>query len=138
MPLFLTLTTTDAPGCPLGSAISRVELEGPTDIWPGLETVPDDGRELWVPPPPVPVSITNFQARAVLLAMASPTGIAERTLFQDIDDTLRAEGGVGWQAWEYANEITRDGELVNSLGQRLGMSPAQLDQLFIAAGSISA
>lgn len=138
MPMFLTVTTEDAPGCPAGSAISRMELDQPTDIWPGLETVPDDGRELWVPPPPVPPAITNFQARAVLLAMASPTGVEGRTLFQDIDDTLRGEGGVAWQAWEYANEITRDGELVSSLGQRLGMSPAQLDQLFIAAGSISA
>ena len=141
MAMFLALTMVDAPGCPAGSAVTRVWLDELTeDAWPGMQLVPDDGRALWVPPAaqPVPPSITNFQARAVLMQMPSPTGQAGRTLFQDVDDALRAEGGVAWQAWEYANDVTRDGPLVNSLGARLGMTPAQLDQLFITGSGISA
>lgn len=142
MPVYLALTEVDAPGCPVGSAIGRFDLDEVAEgAWPGLVLVPDDGRDLWVPPPPVPpvpASITNFQVRAVLMGMPSPTGIAGRTLFQDIDDTLRAEGGLAWSAWEYANEVTRGGELVNSLGARLGLSPAQLDQMFTMGAEISA
>lgn len=86
----------------------------------------------------VPPSVTNFQARAVLLQMPSPSGTPGRTLFEDVDAALHAAGGVGLQAWEYANDVTRSGPLVASLGSQLGLTPAQLDQLFIAANGISA
>ena len=86
----------------------------------------------------VPTSVTNFQARAVLLSMPSATGQAGRTLFDDINDALHTEGGVALQAWEYANDVTRDGPLVNSLANSLGLSQTDLDTLFINAASITA
>lgn len=139
MPIFLAVTTADSPDCPAGSALQRIELDEPFSGWPGIETIPDDGRELWVAPPPppaVPHAITNFQARATLMQLPSAT--AGRTLFEDVDDAMHAAGGTALQAWEYANEVYRDGALVASLGEQLALSPAEMDQLFITASGIVA
>ena len=142
MAVYLVLTTAALPsGTPAGAAVNRIEADPAFQPGPGLTLLLDDGRELWAPPappPPVPASVTNFQARAVLMQMPSPSGATGRTLFQDVDDALHAEGGVALQAWEYANDVTRDGPLVNSLGARLGMTPEQLDGLFLAAATITA
>ena len=88
--------------------------------------------------PFVPATVTNFQARAVLMKMASLTGDPKRSMFDDINDTLLASGGLAWAAWEYANDVERNGVLVASLGDRLGLSGAAMDQLFIEAGKITA
>ena len=142
MPVYLALTQADAPGCPAASAVGRFELDEITNgAWPGLVLVPDDGRALWVPPPPappVPASITNYQARALLSRMPSVSGAAGRTLFQDVDDAMHAAGGLDLQAWEYANDVTRDGDLVASLGAKLGMTGPQLDEFFVTASAITA
>ena len=42
--------------------------------------------------PHVPNEVSNLQARAVLMQM--PGSAEGRTLFDDVDDTLRAQGGV--------------------------------------------
>ena len=84
----------------------------------------------------VPASVTNFQARAVLLQM--PGSAAGRSLFEDVDDALRGMGGAAWQAWEFANEFTRHGALVGQMGANFGMTAAQLDALFTAAAKVSA
>lgn len=126
---------------PAGVLLYRWDVPDHYEVPEGLEIREEDGSPFWTPPPAprfVPESITNFQVRAVLLSMPSPTGIAGRTLFQDIDDTLRAESGLAWAAWEYANDVTRGGALVNSLGARLGMTPDDLDQIFVAGAGISA
>lgn len=83
------------------------------------------------PPPrmPVPQEVTNFQARAALM---------QAGLFQAVDDALRAAGGAAWQAWEYANVFTRGGTLVNGMAAQLGLTDAQLDDLFRAAALIEA
>lgn len=86
----------------------------------------------------IPVSVTNFQARAVLMQMPSPTGVADRTIFDDVNDALKAQGGVPYQAWEQSNDFTRNGALVNSMAEKLGLTSDQLDQIFIAAAIIEA
>ena len=86
--------------------------------------------------PFVPQSVTNYQARAVL--MSQPGSAAGRSLFDDVNAALQALGGTAWQAWEYANDITRDGELVAQIGTQLGLNSAQLDALFVSASQISA
>lgn len=98
-----------------------------------------EGLEPYDPPPPPPVvprEVTNFQARALLMGMPSPT--AGRTMFDDVDDTLRARGGVAWQAWEYANTLQRNGALVRAMAEELGFTPGQLDALFVQAAAIEA
>lgn len=102
-----------------------------------------DAWSAWTPstPPqdpasPVPIEITNFQARAVLHGV--PGSAEGRSLFDDVDDALRAQGGMAWQAWEYANTITRNGSLVNAMATQFGISDAQMDAMFTLGATISA
>lgn len=79
---------------------------------------------------PVPREVTNFQARAALLVAG---------LFEVVDAALKAGNDpVALQAWEYANTIARDGELVNRLAAQLNLTQANLDDLFRNAGRIQA
>lgn len=87
-------------------------------------------------PVPVPSSVTNAQARAVLMQLPSPvnTGL---TLFDDIDAFCAAQGGIMRMAWDWVNEFTRDGAMVEQvLKSNFGMSDEQVDQLFIQAAAI--
>lgn len=81
--------------------------------------------------PPVPTAVTNFQARAALLAAG---------LFGRVDAAIKAQpqDSPAYQAWEYANEITRTGTLVNSVAETLGFTATQLDDLFRQAATIEA
>lgn len=81
--------------------------------------------------PPVPTAVTNFQARAALLTAG---------LFDRVNDALLAmpANSTARQAWEYANELTRNGTLVNSMAETLGLTAAQLDDLFRQAATIEA
>lgn len=87
------------------------------------------------PPPPVPREVTNFQTRALLMGL--PGSAPGRTLFQDVDDALRALGGVPWQAWEYTTTIPRQSALVAALGAQFNLTEAALDDMFRAAAQIS-
>lgn len=92
-----------------------------------------------LPAPPqaplVPVEITNFQARALLMQI--PGSAQGRTFFEDVDDALRALGGVAWQAWEYTTVFPRNSELIATMAAQFNLSEAQIDQMFIAASQIS-
>jgi hypothetical protein len=82
------------------------------------------------PPAPVPDKVTNFQARAALIAAG---------LFDAVDAAVRAsDDPIALQAWDYANEVTRNGALVNGLASGLGLTAEQLDDLFRAAAVIEA
>ena len=88
------------------------------------------------PAPPVPPeSVTNFQIRAALMAMPSPSG---GTVYDAVDAAAHAQGGIALQAWEYANEVNRTGPLVQQMAAALGFDEAALDALFTAAAGISA
>lgn len=89
-------------------------------------------------PIPVPASVTNYQCRATLMGIPSPSGTVNRTLFDDINDELKTRGGLAWQAWEYSSIVERNGPLVLSLITMLNMTDAQADQLFITASQVSA
>lgn len=103
-------------------------------LWDGLVFSP--------PPAPgpaprrVPAAVTNFQARAVLMGLPGPGGAG--SLFDAVDAALRAEGGPAWQAWEYANEFTRGGELLARMAEVFGLSAERLDELFLAASEVEA
>ena len=121
--------------------ISRPPNERFTDIGRFQSAI--DAWSAWTPSTPlvppgstVPPEITNFQARAVLMGM--PGSAEGRTLFEDVDDTLRAMGGTAWQAWEYANTITRNGVLVQQMAAQFGLTDANLDEMFRQAALVSA
>jgi hypothetical protein len=89
----------------------------------------------------VPPSVTNFQMRAALSDMPMPHG---GSLFDAVDDAIQAgkvnstAGMLAWQAWEYANEITRYGATVETMATAFGFNDTQLDDLFRAASTIQA
>jgi hypothetical protein len=93
----------------------------------------------WVPlgqTASVPESVTAFQIKAALHALPAISG--PDTLYDEINSLLTSAGGVSYLAWEYATEVTRNGQLVNSLASQLGWTGEQLDKLFISAAGISA
>lgn len=115
------------PGVPLWAGVAPWQDEAPPPLAPGV----------------VPTRITMAQARAVLLL--TPGSAPGRTLFDDVDDALRAErdaggvaGRVAWQFWEFANELERRSAMVARLAAGLGLSGAAVDELFRAAVRIAA
>lgn len=100
---------------------------------------------------PVPASVTNYQARAVMRQFFLPDG---RSLLNAVNDDLvasreaakalpetdpqRIQIDVAWQAWEQANSYDRDGNLVASLAAKYGMTDEQTDTLFREAQSVTA
>ena len=125
-----------------GAAVNRIVADKISDVKTDRShtIIADDNRPLVEPvlQQRVPMSVTNFQARAILMGLPSPAGTAGRTMFQDVDDLMHKTGGVSLQAWEYANEVDRAGPLVASLITKMGMTEARADELFIMAMSVSA
>jgi hypothetical protein len=96
-------------------------------------------HNLWRERPSAPDEITNFQARVLLLQMASPfrkNEDDERTMFDDADDFCRKAGGAVWQAWEYANVFQRRGLLVETIKNLWGLTDDQVSAMFIQASRI--
>jgi hypothetical protein len=94
----------------------------------------------YVPPPPppyvapVPDNITNAQARYVL--RRTPTATAGVTLFDAVDAAVAAQGGDIKQFWEYANLFYRQSPSILGLASALGLTSAQLDDLFRTASEV--
>ena len=130
---------------PNGSKLDKVFLANMDNytVPDGLELRANDNQPIWnalqlTTKSGVPASVTNFQARAIMMTYASPTGVASRTLFQDVDDYINARGGVAQTAWSFARTVERRGELVTTLANNLGLTDQQIDDLFIAASYIQA
>jgi hypothetical protein len=74
----------------------------------------------------IPKTISMRQARLVLLKSG---------FLPTIEEVLRAlpspSREVAIIEWEYATEVHRDSDLINSLGPVLGLSDEQIDQMFI-------
>lgn len=82
-------------------------------------------------PVPVPAQVTMRQARLSLL---------QAGLLDQVQQALAQMPGVEGQAarieWEYSQTVKRDKPFVIAVGQLLGMTSAQLDQLFVTAAGI--
>lgn len=83
------------------------------------------------PPPPIPTTVTRFQALAVLAAGGYLPTIRTYIATLGEDDITRL-------AWESASEWERTSPTLNALAQMLGLTDAQVDDLFVAASNISA
>jgi hypothetical protein len=81
-----------------------------------------------LPPAPVPEAVTARQARLALL------GVGKLAM---VEGALAAIPGVQGEAarieWEYASEVQRHSPLINALAPMLGLTAAQVDDLFRAA-----
>jgi hypothetical protein len=80
---------------------------------------------------PVPSAVTMRQARLAMLGAG---------LLNQVNTTIDSMAGVAGDAarieWEYANEVHRDSPLVVTLSTALGLTAAQLDDLFRQAATL--
>ena len=83
------------------------------------------------PPPPIPATVTRFQALATLAA-----GGYLDTVHAYIDTLPRSN--ITRLAFENATDWERTSPTINALAQMLGLSDAQVDDLFVAASQVSA
>ena len=98
--------------------------------WLSAGSVPDPIPES--PPDtadPVPASVSRFQARAALQLAG---------LLDDAEAAIAQANPLSRIAWEHANVYRRDSPTVISIGQQLGLSEADMDELFKTAASITA
>lgn len=72
-------------------------------------------------PPPVPQAVTPLQARRAINAAG---------LRASIEAAIAAADQDAKDAWEYATEIRRDNALIASMAGALGLTSAQIDDLF--------
>lgn len=89
----------------------------------------------YVPPAPeltpVPAKVTMRQARLALLAVGKLAAVTAA-----INALPRPQKEAAQIEWEYSQEVQRHNGLVSLLAPALGMSSADLDQLFITAAEL--
>lgn len=92
----------------LSEVLAPYGLKGPVDI--------------------VPVSVPMWAVRTVL---------AEDGLFDQADALVKASNDIALKnVWEYGNFADRTSASIVSLGTALGLTEAQIDQMFIDAGAL--
>lgn len=83
------------------------------------------------PPPVIPSSITQRQARISML---------DAGILDDVEAAISSIAGVEGEkariAWEWASEIRRDDPLLISIAEHLGLDSEQIDQIFLEASKI--
>ncbi len=83
------------------------------------------------PAPEVPQSVTMRQARLVLLGAGLLSGVDAAIAAMPEPDKSVAQ-----ITWEFAQTVDRDFGMVPQLAAALGMTEAQIDDLFIAAAQL--
>lgn len=89
-----------------------------------------DGDGWKTPAPPAPV-VSMRQARLALLKAGKLSAVQAA-----IDAMPSPHKGVAAIEWEYSTEVRRDGPLVVQLTPALGLTDAQMDDLFALAGTL--
>jgi hypothetical protein len=83
----------------------------------------------WVPGRPYIAPVTPRQMRLALLA-SGVTAAAVESAIGSLSEPTKSQAMI---AWEYSTLFLRENPLVNMLGQMLGWSETQLDNLWLAA-----
>lgn len=117
-------TQTFPASTPQATAIACIEAGMPTLLVP-------------VPTIPVPQTVSRYQAMAAMSQTPSATNPAPATLLSDVTAAVTAAGGLVLLAWQNTSSFDRNGQFVTQIGAQLGLTSAQLDQLFIAAAQIT-
>lgn len=95
-----------------------------------------NGLEVYIPEPvitpePVPKAVTMRQARLALLNIGKLSDVA--TAIAGLPSPQKEAAEI---EWEFSSTIERKRPLVQTLGPLLGLSEAQLDDLFITASKL--
>lgn len=120
---------TPPPALPGWHVAAAFRDRAPPAGWAALEIEPPAqmpvlGRS------PVPVTVSRFQARAALLAA---------DLLQAVEAAIAASGNpVAQLAWADAVEFRRDSPTIAAMAAALGLTDAQVDNLFRTAAGILA
>lgn len=83
------------------------------------------------PPVPVPQSVTMRQARLALHAAGLLAGVD--AAIASMQEPAKTAAAI---EWEYASAVERNAGLVPAMAAALGMSEADIDDLFIAAAAL--
>jgi hypothetical protein len=95
-------------------------------VWQGGSLVANSS---YTPPsPPVPQSVTRFQALAELTNVG---------LYDNAVAAVTAAGGLTKLAWDNAVSFDRDSPTIAALAAALSLTSAQIDALFVAAAKIT-
>jgi hypothetical protein len=84
-----------------------------------------------LPPPVVITEVTMRQARLALLQAGQLAAVSAAIAGMPSPQKEAAQ-----IEWEYSNSLSRSNPLVLALGPALGMSAAQLDELFVLASAL--
>lgn len=106
--------------------------EGNRDYVAYLEWIADGNEPApyVAPPPAVPQQVSPYQARMALHA----AGLLDDVEALMADATITRAAKI---AWEYATTWQRDSQFIAELAPALGLSEAQIDDLFIAAAQVT-
>lgn len=84
----------------------------------------------WIePPPPVPQSVSRFQARAAMHVAG---------LLDQVEAAIAQADTLAQMAWTDAVEFRRDSPTIAALAAQIGLTDAEIDALFRAAAEIEA
>ena len=83
------------------------------------------------PAPPVPQSVTMRQARTALLSIGKLDQVD--AAINAMPEPARSKAKI---EWEYSSEVQRQQPLIVAMAGALGLSPAQIDTLFISASAL--
>ena len=83
------------------------------------------------PPTPVPIEVTQRQARMALHSLGLLTTV--EAAINALPDPPRTEARI---AWDFSNTVQRGNPFVSQLAALLGFTETDLDNLFIAAAAL--
>jgi hypothetical protein len=78
--------------------------------------------------PPVPQVVSSMQAKVAL---------SRAGLLTNVENWVNAQSAETQLIWNTATTFSRDSQLLNTAAGALGLSSAQVDQLFVTAASIN-
>lgn len=124
--LFCADTGVYAPGYIL-LAEEHASYTYPVDGWYWFDTLDEAMSALRA----APQSVTKRQARQALILMGK-----DEFVVAALDAIPGIPGKMARAEWQDSNVIERHRPLVAQMGNALGMSPAQIDELFILAATL--